>query len=277
LKSFGNVVSRVTVTVVAIPIIVGLSYIGGWFFFSLVSAITILSLYEFYKLAEKKSYFPNYFLGLLFSAAVLTLFFYKRSDLLFYLIFVFISISAIIELFKKENNSIVNLGVTIFGAIFIGLFFSTLIGIREFFGSYGTAEYSKGGYIIVTIFATIWICDSSAYFGGTAIGKRRLLERISPKKSWEGAIFGFVFAILTVIAAKYLILSFLSWFDVLYIGIIVGLIGQIGDLIESMIKRDAGVKDSSNLIPGHGGVYDRFDSLLFVSPFIYFYLIYVYS
>lgn len=275
--SFGNVVSRVTVAALAIPLIVGVSYVGGWFFFSLISAITILSLYEFYKLTEKKSSLPNYFLGILFSVAALLLFFYKRTDLVLHFIFAFIVVAAIIELFRKENNSILNLGATVFGSILIGLFFSSLIGIREFYGNYNSEEYSKGGFLVITILATIWICDSAAYFGGTAIGKRRLLERISPKKSWEGAIFGFVFAILSVIAAKYLILNFLNWIDVLYIGVVVGTIGQIGDLIESMIKRNAGVKDSSNLIPGHGGVYDRFDSLLFVSPFVYFYLIYVYG
>lgn len=275
--SFGNVVSRVTVALIAIPILLGLSFLGGWFFFSLVCTITILSLYEFYKLTEKKSSLPNYFVGIIFSSAVLILFFYKRADLILHFIFAFLVITSIIELFKKENNSISNLSVTIFGAIFLSLFFSTLIGIREFYGSYGSDEYARGGFLVMTILSTIWICDSAAYFGGTAIGKRRLLERISPKKSWEGAIFGFVFAILAVIAAKYLILNFLNWIDVLYIGAVVGIIGQFGDLIESMIKRNAGVKDSSNLIPGHGGVYDRFDSLLFVSPFVYFYLIYVYG
>ncbi|MBU2446467.1 MAG: phosphatidate cytidylyltransferase [Bacteroidetes bacterium] len=275
--SFGNVVSRVTVAALAIPLIVGVSYVGGWFFFSLISAITILSLYEFYKLTEKKSALPNYFLGIFFSAATLLLFFYKRTDLVLHFIFAFIVVAAIIELFKKENNSILNLGATVFGSILIGLFFSSLIGIREFYGNYNSEEYSNGGYLVITILSIIWICDSAAYFGGTAIGKRRLLERISPKKSWEGAIFGFVFAIISVIAAKYLILNFLNWIDILYIGVVVGTIGQIGDLIESMIKRNAGVKDSSNLIPGHGGVYDRFDSLLFVSPFVYFYLIYVYG
>lgn len=275
--SFGNVVSRVAVALIAIPIILGLSFLGGWFFFSLVAAITIISLIEFYKLTEKKSSLPNYFLGIIFSIITLLLFFYKRTDFFLPLIFVFITITAIIELFRKENNSISNLSVTFFGAIFLSLFFSTLIGIREFFGGYGSDEYSKGGYLVITILATIWICDSAAYFGGTALGKRRLLERISPKKSWEGAIFGFVFAILSAIAAKYLILNFLNWIDVLCIGVVVGTFGQMGDLIESMIKRNAGVKDSSNLIPGHGGVYDRFDSLLFVSPFVYFYLIYVYG
>ncbi|MBM4175365.1 MAG: phosphatidate cytidylyltransferase [Ignavibacteria bacterium] len=275
--SFGNVVARVTVALITIPFLLGISYLGGWFFFSLVAAITILSLYEFYKLTEKKTALPNYFLGITFSICTLLLFFYQRSDQFISLIFIFIVLSSFFELFKKENNSISNLSVTIFGAIFISFFFSTLIGIRELFSNYGSMYYSRGGLVVITILAAIWICDSAAYFGGTAIGKRRLLERISPKKSWEGAIFGFVFAILTVIAAKFLILDFFNWSDVLFIGLIVGTIGQMGDLVESMIKRNAGVKDSSNLIPGHGGVYDRFDSLLFVSPFIYFYLVYVYG
>ncbi|MCX8011479.1 MAG: phosphatidate cytidylyltransferase, partial [Ignavibacteria bacterium] len=145
-----------------------------------------------------------------------------------------------------------------------------------FYLQFSNEDYYKGGYIIITIFSTIWICDSAAYFGGISLGKHRLLERISPKKSWEGAIFGLVFSIISVVIAKLVLLDFLSWIDIFYIGLVVGIIGQLGDLVESMIKRNAGIKDSSTLIPGHGGVLDRFDSLLFVSPFVYFYLLYVY-
>ncbi|MFZ1281640.1 MAG: phosphatidate cytidylyltransferase, partial [Ignavibacteriaceae bacterium] len=132
-----------------------------------------------------------------------------------------------------------------------------------------------GGYLIISIFASIWICDSAAFFGGTALGKHKLFHRVSPKKSWEGAIFGFVFAILAMILAKNLVLDFLSLKDAIAIGLITGTIGQIGDLAESLLKRDAGVKDSSNLIPGHGGIFDRFDSLLFSAPVIYLYLTYL--
>jgi phosphatidate cytidylyltransferase len=111
---------------------------------------------------------------------------------------------------------------------------------------------------------------------GTAFGKHKLFPRVSPKKSWEGAISGFVFAILTMIAARAIILDFFSLWDVIIIGIIVGTIGQMGDLVESLMKRDAGVKDSSSIIPGHGGIFDRFDSLLLSAPFIYLYLFYFY-
>jgi len=99
-----------------------------------------------------------------------------------------------------------------------------------------------------------------------------LMLRVSPKKSWEGAVAGFIFSVIGMVASKSLMLEFLSTFDAIIIGIIVGVFGQIGDLVESLIKRDANVKDSSSLIPGHGGILDRFDSLLFSAPIIYLYL-----
>ncbi len=275
--SFSNVATRVIVAVITIPIILLLSYLGGIFFLLFVATIISLSLFEFYKLTELRSASPNYFLGVLFSLILLLLFYLKRNDLIPFSIFLFIALTSLVELFKKENNSILNLNSTVFGAVILGFFYSTIIGLREFFGTYGNEDYVKGGLLVITIFVAIWICDSAAYFGGTALGNHRLLERISPKKSWEGAIFGFIFAILAAIAAKILFLDFVTWFDIFFIGVVVGVIGQMGDLVESMIKRNAGVKDSSTLIPGHGGVFDRFDSLLFVAPFVYYYFVIVYG
>ena len=106
------------------------------------------------------------------------------------------------------------------------------------------------------------------------MGRHKLFKRVSPQKSWEGAVFGFVFAVAAMIVAKPFILSFLSWQDVIILGIIIGSVGQVGDLIESLLKRDAGIKDSSALVPGHGGIFDRFDSLLFSAPAIWLYLKY---
>jgi phosphatidate cytidylyltransferase len=99
-----------------------------------------------------------------------------------------------------------------------------------------------------------------------------LFKSVSPKKTWEGAIFGFVFAILTMVAAKILVLGYLAFQHAIFIGVLIGVFGQLGDLIESRFKRDAGIKDSSKLIPGHGGFYDRFDSLVYISPIVYLYI-----
>jgi phosphatidate cytidylyltransferase len=119
------------------------------------------------------------------------------------------------------------------------------------------------------------VCDSAAYFVGRAFGRHTLFERVSPKKTWEGAIAGFFFAVGAFLLARFLVLPYLSVSDALICGTIVGLFGQIGDLAESLLKRDAGVKDSSQLIPGHGGVLDRFDSIMFVAPLIFLYLDFV--
>jgi phosphatidate cytidylyltransferase len=167
----------------------------------------------------------------------------------------------------------------------------TLIYVRELFPygfpvhkffptSYaGDAELAAisrwGGYTIVSIFASIWMCDTAAYFGGSIFGRHALFERVSPKKTWEGSAFGFIAALLTMIIARATVLDYLRLQDALVIGGIVGVFGQLGDLVESRFKRDAGVKDSSSLIPGHGGVYDRFDSLVFVAPIVYLYIDFV--
>ncbi len=272
MNRFPDLFQRVLVSVIAIPLILLLVYLGKIYFTLFVTAIVLLTLYEFYKLAEQKSANPDYLSGFIYSILIIWIFYSKQISLFLPITFLFIAFVAIFNLTRVQNNSFLNVGMTVFGAIFLSLFYSTLIGIREKFEQ----DYTHGAYIIMVMLAAIWICDSAAYFGGTAFGKHRLLERISPKKSIEGAIFGFVFAILTFVAGKFLLLNFLNWYDVIYMGLVVGIIGQIGDLVESMFKRDVNCKDSSNILPGHGGILDRFDSLLFVSPFIYFYLSYAY-
>lgn len=271
--ALGNTVVRILVSVVAIPALVAMAYFGSVYFLSFVLIIAGISFYEFAVMAKHKGANVNINVGLL---AVIFLiinqykFFFSQYH---FLIAVFL-VLLILELFRNNGSPILNLGATLLGIFYLGLFGSALVGIREFYPNVDDV-YFNGGYLIISIFASIWICDSAAFFGGTALGKNRLFPRVSPKKSWEGAIFGFVFAILAMILARHLVLNYLSLKDAVAIGFITGTFGQIGDLTESLLKRDAGVKDSSNLIPGHGGIFDRFDSMLFSAPIIYLYLTYL--
>ena len=132
-----------------------------------------------------------------------------------------------------------------------------------------------GGWTVVTLLASIWICDTAAYFGGLTWGRHRLFERVSPKKSWEGAVFGFAGAVATFWVGHLTVVDYLTPTHALALGAIVGIFGQVGDLVESRFKRDAGVKDSSSFLPGHGGIYDRFDSLVFLAPIVYLYVDFV--
>jgi phosphatidate cytidylyltransferase len=300
------------VAIVAIPTILWLAYCGGFYFFLLVALISSLSLYEFYRMAELKGVFPQKSVGLIFGFLLNLAFIYDRLSLellkvfesyginlsmfslhqfLLFVLLVFLLSVALVELYRRKGSPIQNAGITVAGVSFISVFFGTLIQIRELF-PFGfpvsrffpqaiadQAELAQinrwGGFTIIAIFAAIWICDTAAYFGGMTLGKHKLFERVSPNKTWEGAIFGFVFSVLTMLAAKYLLLGYLGVNHAVVMGMIIGCFGQMGDLVESRFKRDAGIKDSSSIIPGHGGVYDRFDSLVFVSPILYLYIDFV--
>lgn len=295
--------------VIAIPLIVAASMAGGYWFFMLVALISGLSLFEFYRLAEGKGVFPLKSVGLAAGFVVNFAFMYERFQVevysffsnrgihlsmfsqlqfLLFVLLVFLLLILLLELFRTKGSPMLNAGTTVFGVLIISLFYGTLISTRELF-PYGFPVYKFfetgfadevqlatiqrwGGYTIVSILASIWICDTAAYLGGVRFGKRKLFVRVSPNKTWEGALFGFVFSLFTMLAAKELFLDYLRLQDAVILGVFVGLFGQLGDLIESRFKRDVGVKDSSSVIPGHGGFYDRFDSLVFVAPFVYLYI-----
>jgi phosphatidate cytidylyltransferase len=264
--AMSNGVLRVLVSVVAIPVILAASYFGGYFFLFFVLIISLISFYEFSLLVRNKNMHVNLLMGLL------SVFFFVVNSYLKFVdnyasLLVVVAVLCLIELFRNKNSVLLNLGAALLGILYIGLFSAALVSIREFYIQ-PEENYMHGGFLIISIFTAIWICDSAAYYIGTAFGKHKLFARVSPKKSWEGAIAGFVFAILAMTASKLIALDFLTWNSTIGIGIIIGVFGQIGDLIESLFKRDSGVKDSSNLVPGHGGIFDRFDSLIFSAPLI---------
>lgn len=265
--SGNNTLVRVVVSIITIPVILFLCYLGKIPFLIFISLIGTISFIEYLLLAKKKNASPLVVPGIFSVLALFMNSYFHFID--YFVLFLIITIVIImIELFRNMGSSIINIGVTFLGIFYIGLFASTIIELRELF----PYNYDAGAYLIISILGTIWICDSAAFFGGINLGKHKLFPRVSPKKSWEGAIFGFVFSIISMVAAKLIFLDFFSWTDVIAIGVIIGSIGQLGDLAESLIKRDAGVKDSSNLIPGHGGIFDRFDSLIVASPAIYLYM-----
>lgn len=268
-KKKSNLASRVIVSIIAMPLIVALCWFGSYFFLGFVLLIGLGAFFEFRNMTSTKAVLPGM---LLVPAAIIAL---QTNAFFLYtdygsLILICSLLIFILELFRNKESALANIGSALFALLYFGLFPAALILIREAFP--GNDQY--GAYLILTLISAIWVCDTSAYFAGKSFGKHKLFERVSPKKTWEGAAAGFIGSILWFAAAKIIVLDFFGWSDVIIMGVITGSIGQIGDLIESLIKRDLEIKDSSSLIPGHGGIFDRFDSLLATAPVIYLYLRY---
>ncbi len=191
-------------------------------------------------------------------------------------------ILSIAELFRHPRRmAIFHISSTIFGMFYIGglashslllLNLPLMVPIRESFTSAVGLPVKLDTSLVALQFVLTWISDTAAFFFGIALGRHLLAKDISPKKTVEGAIFGFIFAVIASVVYMYVYAPYLSILDAIALGVLVGIFAPVGDLFESMLKRDVGLKNSSELIPGHGGVLDRMDSLLFVMPVIYYYL-----
>jgi len=310
--AFSNLTMRILVALIGIPLIVAATLMGGYVFCAVVLVISLIALHEYHGLARAKGASPQAATGYLLGVLLVLVFLYDRVRLiivgafdrqgipipfptmaqeLMILLLAFVPAIMILELFRGKPNPLYNIAVTLMGAMYVSLFFGSLVGLRELFipadfpvyqhfpvtgpavpDDVAATIYRWGGWTVLALFIAVWVCDSAAYFAGRAFGRHKLFERVSPNKTWEGAVAGFVGAIAAFLLMKFLVLPYLTWTQSLVCGTIVGVVGQLGDLAESQLKRDAGVKDSSTLIPGHGGILDRFDSIVAVSPVLYLYL-----
>jgi len=244
--------------------------LGAVWFGVLFLIISVFALREFYALCREAGYSPQVYPGLVAGIFIFILSFFTANQTInytaFYYILPVIYAFPVYELFRKKKEPIANLALTGFGLIYVTVPFS-LLNFLAFHEIEGVVNYHYE--LLISLFIFVWASDSGAYILGVRFGRHRLFERISPKKSWEG-LFGGVFTaliaawILTYIFPQYspLLLAIMS--------ILVVIAGTVGDLVESMIKRSIGVKDSGRFMPGHGGLLDRFDSILLASPVIYF-------
>lgn len=153
---------------------------------------------------------------------------------------------------------------TTFGIVYAGVL---LTHVAELDRDYG----AHGGDMVMFVLASVWAGDTGAYFAGKSLGKHKLYPSVSPNKTWEGAIGGLLGSLLAASAMKYFRLDMLSWVDVAFLAIPGAALAQTGDLAESLIKRSTGVKDSGSILPGHGGILDRIDAVLFFAPWVYVY------
>lgn len=271
-----NLIKRAVTGLFFVLVMVGGIVYSPYSFLALFALITLLSLREFYSLMNKHSntginVWLNAIIGVCFFGVVTTIqlsvipfSLVYFSPFLLYFLFLFIR-----ELYNVKTEPLKNLATTVMGHFYITLPF-TLLALLAFFPIAGDTSYKW--YMILAIFIFIWMNDSGAYLVGSQIGKRRLFERISPKKSWEGFWGGIVFAVLSAAVFGYFVpvLPIYMWMGLAFI---VSVAGVFGDLSESMIKRILGVKDSGNILPGHGGMLDRFDAILFAIPAALLYML----
>ena len=262
----GELTKRVLVASFGIPLLVGATYMGGWYFFVIAAIVSVVAQWEFYKIQKQNRIYPQNISGIIMGLIILLGVQTGEEYLTGSIILVASMFVLLSEMFRRHKNVSADIGVTILGVLYIPLFLSCLLYLRSEMDALFPMDPLAGFKFILSIFIAIWICDTFAYSFGRKLGKNKLFEKVSPNKTVEGAIAGVIGSLLVLAVVKHFSLLEISWFQAAVFGLTVGIIGQAGDLVESWFKRDADVKDTSDLLPGHGGMLDRFDSIIFVSP-----------
>lgn len=271
-----NLVQRALVGTIFVLIIIGSILFKSWIFNLVMGAVALLGLLEFYGLFKKAAISPQTTLGTIFGllfyitgiAAIYNFEYFTYFLGVFILTFISLSIA---ELYRKKKTPFENIAISFVGIFYISLPLILLNHLLDF----SRITYTVNNYWpVLTIFILVWCSDTFAYLVGRKLGKHKLFERISPKKSWEGFIGGLLFSILAGYLIAYFTEANITQF-VLY-GLVASIVGTLGDLVESMLKRSLKIKDSGTIIPGHGGILDRFDAVFFVIPVIYYLHYYIF-
>ena len=275
-----NLVVRTLSGLVLAAVVLGAIVWSQWSFGALLAVLLVGGMYEFYALAGKQGNAPQKVVGLVAGVVLFVLNFAFVSDDIEILgdarqafgcglAFLLLLLPAmfICELYRRQGNPAADIGTTLMGVVYVALPFSVMCYI-PMIGSDVWNPWVMLFYIFI-----IWCNDVFAYLVGMSVGRHRLFERLSPKKSWEGFFGGVAGAVVMgLVAARVLDGGYVAWAG---LALVAAVSGVLGDLVESMFKRAADVKDSGALIPGHGGVLDRFDAMLLSAPFVFVYMLFV--
>ncbi len=271
-----NLTTRIGIAAVLIPAAAGALWLGGWPLAATLAALGVLGTREVFDLARKQGIEPLAELGYGGAVAIpLVTYAAHRAQQSWGGVAWYAGVLWLLALFVAamyqrgaKRQPLAAVSVTALGALYASAPLAFIIAIRHGLNS----ERQPLAYFLLALFPLVltWICDTAAYSAGSQFGGPKMAPVLSPRKTWSGAAGGLAGALLFAVALGLLVLNRVGWhFDVwqlLGLGLVIGVLGQVGDVAESLLKREAGVKDSSDLIPGHGGVLDRLDSLYFVIP-----------
>ncbi len=263
-----NNLQRILTAVVAAPVVLLLAYVGGWPFAGLIAVIGLLGQVELYRLAQMAGARPNLTGGLVLGVLVVGGLMQPR---LWPLVGVWLVAFLVLAPFLlPQKQFLASLTSTLTGALYPTGLLGSLVLIRT--GRSAVVDANTAFWLVVLTFLLVWATDVCAYYVGKGIGRRPLAPSISPNKTWEGTLGGLGAAVLVALVLKGAVLDVLAWPHVGALAVIGGGISQIGDLMESQLKRSTDADDSGSLLPGHGGILDRFDAMVVAAPLIYLYL-----
>jgi len=269
---------RVASGLLFVPLLLLLARVGGIAWLGFVALQTVLGLEEFYRMARSKGLEPVRWLGFLSALVLLGIAYRPGTPNAALLATAGLLLLLALALRRAGQPRVLeSAAVTALGVFYVGWLSAHFVLLRELPWRAGLA-YADGSALVLFAFLVTWSCDTGAYLTGRLLGRTRPWAAISPRKTLEGSLGGFAFAIVASLVGAATFLRpeggepLLTWPHAVAVGALVGVCGQVGDLVESLFKRDAASGDSSDLIPGHGGILDRFDSLYFGAPIVYHYL-----
>ncbi len=271
-----NLVQRIAVSAVAIPLVIGIIWLGGWWLAATLALLGVLGAREIYDFGRRQGIEALERTGWLAAAAIPLLAYWAKgsetrwAEPALYLGAIWLMLTLTIAMARRgpTRRPLTSVSITLFGCLYASGMLAFLIAIRHA----SDAAIRPVAYVLLTLFPLVitWICDTAAMVVGTAVGGPQLAPVLSPKKTHAGAVGGTLGGVITALALGKFVLNREGWSfsagQLLLFGLAVSIVGQVGDVAESLFKREAGLKDSSALIPGHGGVLDRLDSLYFVIP-----------
>ncbi|MBN1290914.1 MAG: phosphatidate cytidylyltransferase [Candidatus Latescibacteria bacterium] len=266
-----SLVKRVVVGIFFAPLLVWFFRRGGYPFFAFVVFLTAFGQWELFRMLHDRLRFVHRLAGFISGMLIIIGTYIMTFNVITGIIIAFLVFIYVVEIVTGKEHRLENIVLSLFVTVYPALFIACMLKLSLV---PDVTESIQGRYILLFMLFVIWIFDTLSYFSGRLFGKHSFFQSISPKKTVEGFCGGIagviVFAVGTgIYAGKELLLHAIVF------AVLVALAGQAGDLSVSIIKRDRGVKDSSNLIPGHGGILDRFDSLIFASPVAYAYVLLV--